>query len=60
MYLHFLYEIGLVSLQITIYDMNEDGTDIDRAILSSLLKGLLTCMVYTHNRYHMLVSFRFY
>ena len=34
------------SLQITIYDMNEDGTDIDRAILKGLLKGLFKCMVY--------------
>ena len=48
-YHYFLNEIGLVSLQITIYDMNEDGTDIDRAILTALLKGLLTCMVYAYN-----------
>ena len=41
----FLYEIGLVSLQITIHDMNKDGTDIDKAILKGLLKGLLICMV---------------
>ena len=48
-YLYFLHEIGLVSLQITIYDMDEDGADIDRAILRGLLKGLLTCMVYTYD-----------
>jgi len=34
-----LYETGLVSSQITIYDINEDGTDIDRAILRGLLKA---------------------
>ena len=39
--------------------MNEDGTDIDRAILTGLLKGLLKCMVYAYDldSIFMLLSF---
>ena len=45
----FKLNVSLTLSQITIYDMNEDGTDIDRAILTGLLKGLLKCMVYAYD-----------
>ena len=55
----FKLNVSLTLSQITIYDMNEDGTDIDRAILTGLLKGLLKCMVYAYDldSIFMLLSF---